>query len=148
MCCEILDVARCIIISAIYSLLLWFNFFYLIFGVNGSETTCLNVPWGKQGRRASGGELFEKDVDNPRRTIRGNAYSICMNANKNTTYKNVTPLIVPRKIQNCRCFLREREGKMWVCENPNPDIDFEVSSFGFFFLFYEKAKESESLIGK
>ncbi|MDK2413273.1 hypothetical protein QHH03_29745, partial [Aphanizomenon sp. 202] len=30
-----------------------------------------------------------------------------------------------RKIQNCRCFFKEREGKMWVCENPNPDIDFE-----------------------
>ncbi|XP_037799677.1 uncharacterized protein LOC119594693 [Penaeus monodon] len=30
-----------------------------------------------------------------------------------------------RKIPNCRCFFKERDGKLWVCEDPNPDIDFE-----------------------
>ncbi|XP_042888513.1 uncharacterized protein LOC122263937 [Penaeus japonicus] len=30
-----------------------------------------------------------------------------------------------RKTPNCRCFLKEREEKLWVCEDPNPDIDFE-----------------------
>ncbi|XP_047486729.1 uncharacterized protein LOC125037584 [Penaeus chinensis] len=30
-----------------------------------------------------------------------------------------------RKVPNLRCFFKERDGKLWVCEDPNPDIDFE-----------------------
>ncbi|XP_047486661.1 uncharacterized protein LOC125037538 isoform X2 [Penaeus chinensis] len=30
-----------------------------------------------------------------------------------------------RKIDNCRCFLKEHDGKWWVCEDANPEIDFE-----------------------
>ncbi|XP_027217079.2 uncharacterized protein [Penaeus vannamei] len=30
-----------------------------------------------------------------------------------------------RKVPNCRGFFKERDGKLWVCEDPNPDVDFE-----------------------
>ncbi|XP_063613322.1 uncharacterized protein LOC134786612 [Penaeus indicus] len=30
-----------------------------------------------------------------------------------------------RKIPNCRAFFKERDGKLWVCEDPDPEIDFE-----------------------
>ncbi|XP_047486655.1 uncharacterized protein LOC125037532 [Penaeus chinensis] len=36
-----------------------------------------------------------------------------------------------RKIPNCRCFLKKRDGKLWVCEDPNPEIDFEKSLASF-----------------
>ncbi|XP_037799678.1 uncharacterized protein LOC119594694 [Penaeus monodon] len=35
-----------------------------------------------------------------------------------------------RKFPNSRCFFKERDGKLWVCEDPNPDIDFEYLEGG------------------